>query len=170
MNTASAANGATDVRPGVPAALLMLGAAVLLLLVGVVGFDRAIAANTAAQRELVRSEAALTEARASERRAQQNRNLLAAVQALEQHAQATAILPRTWGKRQINLVQQRLSREQINDLLMTTGRSGAQLPKPDEFEVAVTQPGEGLFDAESATRQPVALSLRGVVNFRIADR
>jgi len=170
MSGASPAPSATDVRPGRSAAVLMLGAAVLLLLVGAVGFDRAVAANAAAERDLNRIEAALTESRGAERRAQQNRNLLAAVQALEQHAQATAILPRTWGKRQINLLQQRLSREQINDLLLTTARNGEQLPKPDDFEVSVTQPDEGLFDAASATRQPLLVSLRGAVNFRIANR
>jgi len=161
---------ATDIQPRRYAAVVMLGAAVLLLVVGVFGFDRAMASNASAERNLRRAGAALADSRVAERRAQQNRDLLAAVIALEQHAQATAIVPRAWGRRQVNLVQQRLSREQANDLLLTTARTGAQLPKPEEFEVSVTQTDEGLFDEGTPARQPLMVSLRGAVNFRIADR
>lgn len=150
--------------------LMLLGLAVALLIVGVIAFDRATAARNSAERSLAQAEDGLARTQAAEKLAQQNVLLHQAAETLEQHAQASGVMPRYWSKRQVNVFQQRIPRDQVNDLLFaTSGRTG-QLPRPDEFEVAVTQPEEGLFEGSVAPRQPIQITYRGTVNFRIADR
>ncbi len=153
-----------------PAGLLLLGGAVALLLVGVLGFDRARAARIQGERALAGASAALAEARGQKQLAQRNRVLLDAANGLQQHAQLASVLPSYWSERQINLRQQNLARDQINVLLSSTARNSAQLLKPEEFDLSVTHPDEGLFEVAAGSRQPVMLSLRGTLYFRISER
>lgn len=150
--------------------LLLLGGAVTLLLLGVLGFDRARVARIQAERAFAGAEVALAEARGREQLAQRNRVLLDAANAVQQHAEHSAILPRHWGERQINLRQQNVQRDQLNSLLLSTARNSMQLLKADDFDLAVTHPEEGLFDVMAGSRQPVLLSLRGSLYFRVSER
>ncbi len=167
--TVDAAGASDSTRSGRFGGLLLLAAAVVLLLAGVVWFDKARLAHMTAASELAAAEAALAEVQGRERLVQQNRILLEAVNSLQQRAQVSGIMPRFWGARQINLRQQNLTRDQGNELLLTTARSAGQLLKPEEFEVSVTQPDEGLFDMPSGAR-PIMLTLSGTVHFRISEK
>lgn len=149
---------------------LILGAAVAVLLLGVLLFDRAHTTYRHAERAIDGAELALTQARSQEQEAQHNRILLETANSTVEHARRSTVLPSYWGERQINLRQQNMPRDQINSLLQSTARNGMQLLKSDDFELSVTQPDEGLFDVVEGSRQPVLLTLRGSIYFRISER
>lgn len=149
---------------------LLLGAAVVLLLLGVLGFDRARASRMQAERAMVVIDVALAEARGHEQLAKRNRVLLEAAKTVQKHADDSSVLPRYWSERQVNLRQQNLLRDQLNPLLLSTVRNSAQLFRPEEFDLSVTHPDEGLFEAVAGSRQPMLLSLRGSYYFRISER
>ena len=166
----SAAPETAGLSPAQPLAGLMLGAAVALLLLGVFAFDRANRIHVQAGRALDGAKVALIDAHARAQVAQHNRLLLAAATTLSQHAQRSSVMPRYWGERQINLRQQNMPRDQINSLLQSTARNNMQLLTPEDFELSVTQADEGLFDVAPGSRQPVLLTLRGSIYFRISER
>lgn len=149
---------------------LLLGGAVALLLLGVFGLDRARAARIQAEHAVVKINGALAEAHGREQLAQQNRKLLAAANTVQQHAQLSSVLPLYWSERQFNLRQQSLPRDQLNPLLLSISRNNLQFFKPEDFDLSVTHPDEGLFDIAAGSRQPVLLSLRGPLYFRISER
>ena len=170
MNTMAPGLVAKTSRAGRSQGLMLLGGAVALLLLGVLAFDRARVARVQAQRAVVNVELMVAEARGREQLAQRNRALLAAANTAQQRAQASGVLPAYWSERQISLRQQTLPRDQLNAVLLTTARTSNQLLKLEEFDLAVTQPDEGLFDLMGGARRPVMVSLRGALNFRITDR
>ena len=161
---------ATASRAGRSQGLMLLAGAVAMLLLGVFAFDRARVARVQAQRAVVSVEVMVAEARGREQLAQRNRTLLAAANAAQQRAQASGVLPAYWSERQISLRQQTLPRDQLNAVLLSTARTSNQLLKLEDFDVAVTQQDEGLFDLLGGARHPVMVSLRGALNFRITDR
>lgn len=170
MNTEAPGSDVGTRWTGRSAGLMLLGGAVAVLLLGVFGFDQARAARAQAQRAMADVNAMLAEARSHDELAQRNRALLAVSNTVQQRAQASLMLPRYWSERQINLRQQTLPRDQLNAVLVSTARNSNQLLKLEEFDVAVTQPDDGLFDAFAGARYPVMVSLRGSLNFRISDR
>ena len=157
-------------RAGRSAGLMLLGGAVAVLLLGVVGFDRARDARAQAQRAVANADAMLADARSREQLAQRNRALLEVSSKVQERAQASLVLPRYWSERKIDLRQQSLPRDQLNVVLVSTARNSNQLLKLEEFDVAVTHPDEGLFDGLTGARYPVMATLRGTLNFRISDR
>ena len=170
MKTQAANEGGDALQGRRPSGLFLLAAAVALLLLGVLGLDRARAAHTQALRAMPGASAELQETRGRQQLAQRNRALLEVSASVQQHAQRSFILPSYWSERQINMRQQSLTREQFNSVLLSTARSSNQLLKLEEFDVAVTHPDEGLFDLVGGARLPVLVSLRGSLKFRIADR
>lgn len=166
-------SAATTGRPGraaFPGGLLVLGAAAILLLAGLAGFEQTRRAIPQARADLARAESALAEARLRERLAQQNALLLKAATALQQRAQGMAVSSGFWSERRMNLHQQHLTREEINPLLTTMGRSRSQMLLPETFELSVTKADEGLFQAPDSLAQRMVFSLRGTVLFRISER
>lgn len=155
---------------GLPAKLVMLGGAVLLLLAGVVLFDRSRAAQLQAERRLAAAETQLTAARDRQQMAQRNRDLIQGAQQLQKQAQSTGYTPETWGERQINMKMLNLSRNQVNPMLLSSARSKSQLLKLEEFDLAVTHADEGLFDVILESRQPLLLTFRGSLYFRLSER
>lgn len=149
--------------------MFLFGGAVVLLFAGVFVFDRAHSALPRSQQELGQAESDLSDAHILEHLVQQNKLLLDAADTLQQHAQVMHVLPQIWGERQINLRQQHLMREEINHLLMTTPRAKGQIFKPEEFDLSVTRPDEGLFEIPDASKQSVLITLRGTVHFAIAE-
>ncbi|WP_114972733.1 hypothetical protein [Rhodoferax ferrireducens] len=170
MNTETSGQDVGASRPGRSTGLMLLGGAVAVLLLGVLGFDQARAARAQAQRAMADVNAMLADARSHEELAKRNRALLTVSGTVQQRAEASLVLPRYWSERQISLRQQSLPREQFNAVLVSTARNSNQLLKLEEFDVAVTHPDEGLFDALAGARYPVMVSLRGSLNFRISDR
>ena len=168
MSAAQTERGASGARRF--SGILLLGAAVILLFAGVLMFDRAHDALPQAEQELALAEKTLSNAHISERLAQRNQVLLKNANAMQMRAQSVEVLPQTWGERQINLRQQNLMREDINQLLTTTARGKGQLFKLEEFELSVTKSDEGLFEKPETPNQPVLVTLRGIVHFRISER
>ena len=170
MNVQAPVPDAGASRAGRSVGLMLLAGAVAVLLIGVVGFDLARDARARAQRTVVNADGLLAEARSREQLAQRNRALLEVSGKVQQRAQASLVLPRYWSERKIDLRQQSLQRDQLNSVLVSTARNSNQLLKLEEFDVAVTHPDEGLFGSGAVTRNPVMVSLRGTLNFRISDR
>ncbi len=102
--------------------------------------------------------------------AQRNRSLLSKVQGLREQASETSYLSSHWGERQINLKQQNLGRAQVNPLLLSSAKTKDQLLKLDEFDLSVTHADEGLFDVIANSRQPLLLTFRGSLYFRLSGR
>ncbi|MFZ6818306.1 hypothetical protein [Undibacterium sp. Ji22W] len=155
---------------GIPLKLVMLGGAVLLLLAGVVFFDRTRAAQLQAERQLSVAEAQLAAAHDRQQLAQRNRVLIQEAQQLQKQAQITGYTAATWGERQVNMKMLNLSRNQVNPMLLSSARNKYQLLKLEEFDLAVTHAEEGLFDVILDSRQPLLLSFRGSLYFRLSER
>lgn len=170
MNAQAPTPDARESRGGRSVGLMLLAGAVVVLLLGVAGFDRARDARAQAQRAIVSAEGLLAEARSREQLAQRNRALLKVSGKVQQRAQALQVLPRYWSERKIDLRQQSLQRDQLNAVLVSTARNSNQLLKLEEFDVAVTHPDDGLFMPLANARSPVMVSLRGALNFRIIDK
>ena len=150
--------------------LMLLGGAVVVLLLGVLAFDRARDARSRAERAVINANALLSEARSHEQLAQRNRALLVVASTMQQRAQSSQVMPRFWSERRIDLRQQSLARDQLNTLLVSTARNSNQLLMLEEFDAAVTHPDDDLFTSLPDVRHPVMVSLRGALNFRIIDK
>lgn len=170
MNPQAPGHDAGAGRADHSAGLMLLAGAVAVLVLGVLGFDQAREARVQAQRAMAGVEVMLVEARSREQLAQRNRALLEVSGKVQQRAQASLVLPRYWSERKIDLRQQSLQRDQLNSVLVSTARNSNQLLKLEEFDLAVTHSEEGLFGSVAPTRNPVMVSLRGTLNFRISDR
>lgn len=155
---------------GLPVKLVMLGGAVLLLLAGVYLFDRTRAAQLHAERQLSAAESQLSAAHDRQQLAQRNRALIVSAQQLQKQAKSTGYVPETWGERQVNMKMLNLSRNQVNPMLLSSARSKSQLLKLEEFDLAVTHADEGLFDVILDSRQPLLLTFRGSLYFRLSER
>jgi hypothetical protein len=153
-----------------PVRLVMLGGAVILLLVGVFAFERARAANLRAERALDNVETQLAQAKDRQQLAQRNRVLLNSAQQLQKETLVTKYDPDHWAERQINLKQQNLSRDQVNPLLLSSARSKDQLLDLQEFDLSVTHADDGLFDLRQGSRQPLLLTFRGSLYFKLSER
>ena len=153
-----------------PLRLVMLGGAVILLLLGVFIFDRARIARVQAEQQFFEANNLLLAANNRQELAQRNRALLSTVQQLQMQASETRHLSSQWGERQINLKQQNFARTQVNPLLLASAKTNDQLLKLEEFDLSVTHADEGLFDVIVNSRQPLLLSFRGSLYFRLAER
>ncbi|MBI3712760.1 MAG: hypothetical protein HY253_07335 [Burkholderiales bacterium] len=153
-----------------PFRLVMLGGAVILLLLGVFFFNRARIAHVQAEMQFSEANHLLVAANDRQQLAQRNRALLSEVQQLQKQASEKSYLASQWGERQINLKQQNLARAQVNPLLLASAKTKDQLLKLEEFDLSVTHADEGLFDVIINSRQPLLLSFRGSLYFRLAER
>jgi uncharacterized protein HemX len=149
--------------------LMMLGGAVLLLAVGAYSFNQTRISKQFAERNLLQQQSELNAAIDKQKLAERNAKLIQQVKALQTEAEKISALPQSWGERQINLKQQNLFRDQVNPLLLSSQRNANQILKLDEFELAVTSVQEGLFDQASTAKQPLMLSFRGSLYFRLAE-
>lgn len=153
-----------------PLRLVMLGGAVFLLLLGVFFFDKARTSHRQAQLQLTEAKSLLQAAHERAQLAQRNRGLLAMAQELRKQAVEANYLSSDWGERQINLKQLNLGRAQVNPLLLSSAKTKDQLLKLEEFDLAVTHADEGLFDVIASSRQPLLLTYRGSLYFRLSER
>lgn len=149
--------------------LFLLGGAVVLLAVGAYSFNQTRISKQLAERNLLQQQSEFNAAIDKQKLAERNAKLIQQVKQLQVEAGKISAVPQAWGERQINLKQQNLLRDQVNPLLMSSQRNANQLMKLDEFELAVTSVQEGLFDQASNTKQPVMLSFRGSLYFRLAE-
>jgi len=114
---------------------------------------------------------ALAEAQVREREAQLRVEYARSARELLAVAQANGLEPDAWGERLINLRQSQMSREDTAALLGAVTRSGDRMFGAEAFELSVTHPDEGLFDAPMLSERapaPLSLTLRGSTLFRTA--
>ena len=149
--------------------IVLLIVAVCLLAVGALAFTYARAAHGEAQQMLASAEEAQQQAQARQAAAQRNRALVATAERVVQRADAAGIAPVKWSERHVSLRQQSLQRSDANQILAGTARHAGQVMKLEEFELSVTHADEGLFDTPKNARQPVLLTLRGMMYFRLGQ-
>ncbi len=148
-------------------ALLII--AVCVLAAGAVAFAYARSAHDGAQLAVLAADAEMAQTRLRQARADGNRALLTAAEKLQQQADAAGTSPQGWSERHVNVRQQNLQRSEVNQILAGTARHAGQVMKLEEFELSVTQPDEGLFEMPKTSRQPVLLTLRGMMYFRLGQ-
>ena len=114
---------------------------------------------------------ALAEAQVREQEAQLRVEYARSARELLTTAQAHGLQPEAWGERLINLRQSQMGREDAASLLGAVTRSTERMFGAEVFELSVTHPEEGLFDApppSDRTPAPLSLTLRGAILFRTA--
>jgi hypothetical protein len=115
---------------------------------------------------------ALAEAEIREREAQLRVEYARSARELLAVAQANGLEPEAWGERLINLRQSQMGREDIAALLGAVTRGSDRMFGAEAFELSVTHPDEGLFNAPSVSDRapaPLSLTLRGSTLFRTGD-
>jgi hypothetical protein len=115
---------------------------------------------------------ALAEAEIREQEAQLRVEYARSARELLAAAQANGLEPEAWGERLINLRQSQMSREDTAALLGAVTRGSDRMFGAEAFELSVTHPDEGLFDAPAISDRapaPLSLTLRGSTLFRTGD-
>lgn len=112
---------------------------------------------------------ALVDAQTREQEARLKVDYARSSQALVEAANVSGLEPEVWGERLINLRQSQMSREETSTLLAAVRRDRDRMFGADAFELSVTHPDEGLFDAPAIRDRapaPLSLTLRGAILFR----
>lgn len=148
-------------------ALLIL--AVCILAAGSLTLTYARTAHRSAQEMLRTAQTAAQRAQSAQETARANQALVTSAERLRQDAGNTGVLPEQWGERLVSIRQQSVMRSEANQILLSTARHYGQVLKLDEFDLSVTQADEGLFDTPTSARQPVALTMRGMMHFRLSQ-
>ena len=118
---------------------------------------------------------ALAEAQVREQEAQLRVEYARSARELLTTAQAHGLQPEAWGERLINLRQSQMSREDATAVLAAVTRGSDRMFGAEAFELSVTHPDEGLFQAPATNSDrapaPLQLTLRGAILFRtgVAD-
>ncbi|HAI58826.1 MAG TPA: hypothetical protein DCM32_02990 [Xanthomonadaceae bacterium] len=89
--------------------------------------------------------------------------------ALVIQAKAEGLVEARWGERLINVSQAPLPRADVNHLLASVARNDSRIFGAETFELSVTRPDEGLFDATDPRSPPLQLTLRGTLLFRTGE-
>ena len=141
------------------------------LVVTAVWFISARASLAEAYARLGDRNQALAEAQVREQEAQLRVEYARSARELLTAAQAHGLQPDAWGERLINLRQSQMGREDAASLLGAVTRSSERMFGAEAFELSVTHPEEGLFDAPPPSDRapaPLSLTLRGAILFRTA--
>ena len=89
--------------------------------------------------------------------------------ALVAQAKADGLVESRWGERLINVAQAPLPRADVNHLLASIARDETRIFGAETFELSVTRPDEGLFDATDPRSPPLLMTMRGTLLFRTED-
>ncbi|MCG8277696.1 hypothetical protein [Stenotrophomonas sp. NLF4-10] len=149
--------------------LTVFGITLAALVITAVWFLSARSALAEAYAQLGERKQALAEAQVREQEAQLRVDHAHSSHALLDAAQANGLQPEAWGERLINLRQSQMSREDTAAVLGAVTRSGDRMFGAEAFELSVTHPDEGLFDAPVVSDRapaPLQLTLRGAILFR----
>lgn len=149
--------------------LTAFGITLAALVITAVWFISARSALADAYARLGERNQALAEAQVREQEAQLRVDYARSSQELLASAQANGLQPEAWGERLINLRQSQMSREDAAAVLGAVTRSGERMFGAETFELSVTHPEEGLFDAPIVSDRapaPLQLTLRGAILFR----
>lgn len=151
------------------ASLLTFAIALGALLLAAVWFTTArqalgdaFVAVSVAQQERAAAEQRLREAELRVR-------LADSVRQLDAQAEAFGFVEQRWGERLINVSQAPMPRVDANNLLGSVARDDARIFGANEFELSVTRPDEGLFDARDPRSPPLLMSMRGTLLFRTEE-
>lgn len=148
------------------ASLITFAVALGALLFAAVLFNRARSSLNESYARIGERQQALTAANQRMQEARLRVRLAGEAQALVNDAVNGGFVVGNWGERLINVEQAPLNRQEVNDLLSGTTRDGNRLFGADAFELSVSRPDEGLFDAPGARGAPLMLTLRGTLLFR----
>ena len=157
------------------ASLLLFTATLATLVAAAIWFVNARSALAAAYQQLGERNQALAEAQVREQEAQLRVDYARSSQELLRTVQANGLQPEAWGERLINLRQSQMSREDATAVLAAVTRGSDRMFGAEAFELSVTHPDEGLFQAPAANSDrapaPLQLTLRGAILFRtgVAD-
>lgn len=122
----------------------------------------AYAGAGAAEQELAAARQRLQEAQLRVRLAENATALVA-------QAKADGLVESRWGERLINVSAAPLPRQDVNHLLASVARDDARIFGAEAFELSVTRPDEGLFDATDPRSPPLLMTLRGTLLFRTEE-
>ncbi len=153
------------------ASLLLFTATLATLVVAAIWFVNARSALAAAYQQLGERNQALSEAQVREQETRLRVDYADSARQLLAAAQAQGLSPDAWGERLINLRQSQMSREEALPLLATVQRAHDRMFGAEAFELSVSHPEEGLFDAPTAADRkpaPLMLTLRGSLLFQTA--
>ena len=142
------------------------------LVVTAVWFISARSSLAEAYAQLGNRRQALVEAEVREQEAQLRVEFARSARELLTAVQANGLEPDAWGERLINLRQSQMSREDTAALLGAVTRGSDRMFGAEAFELSVTHPDEGLFDAPALSDRapaPLSLTLRGSTLFRTGD-
>lgn len=157
------------------ASLTVFGITLVALIVTAVWFISARSALAEAYARLSERNQALAEAQVREQEAQLRVDYARSSQELLRTVQANGLQPEAWGERLINLRQSQMSREDATAVLAAVTRGSDRMFGAEAFELSVTHPDEGLFQAPATNSDrapaPLQLTLRGAILFRtgVAD-
>jgi hypothetical protein len=151
------------------ASLVTFAVALGALLLAAVGFTAARQALgesylqvSSAQQERAAAEQRLREAELRVQLAENARGVV-------ERAKASGFVEDRWGERLINVAQAPMTREDVNNLLGSVARDDARIFGAEAFELSVTRPDEGLFDATDPRSPPMLMTMRGTLLFRTGD-
>lgn len=144
----------------------LFGAATLGLLctLAFVGFAQQRLSQ--AQQAQLDAQALLRQAQVAQQRAQVQVQITQASSQLITGAERLGLDPASWAERRTSLRQAQLPREAVAELLDTLSRSPDRMFGAEEFELSVTQPGEGLFNTPSSQSAALRMTLRGTALIR----
>ena len=149
--------------------LTAFGITLAALVVAAAWFLSARSALAEAYAHLGERNQALAEAQVREQEAQLRVDHARSSRELLEAAQANGLQPEAWGERLINLRQSQMSRADTAAVLGTVSRNSERMFGAEAFELSVTHPDEGLFDAPVISDRapaPLQLTLRGAILFR----
>ena len=151
-----------------PRLTILIGAVVLLIL-GVIVFDRARQATLQSEKSLIQIEMQYQDTLQREDLSKRNQVLKQSVNELISQANKSGVVATGWAERQINMRQQNIGRELVNPLLISSAKTRNQLMFLEDFDLGVTQAEEGLFDLTVNSRQPLNLTFKGSLYFRLKE-
>lgn len=149
--------------------LTVLIGAVVLLMLGVFVFNKARQVTLQSEKSLMQIEAQYQETLQREKLSQRNQVLMQSVNELLSQAKKNGVISSSWAERQINMKQQNIGRELVNPLLISSAKNKNQMMNLEDFDLGVTQAEEGLFDLTVNSKQPLNLSFRGSLYFRLKE-
>ncbi len=139
------------------------------LLLAAVWFTTARQSLGGAYDELAAAEQAKASAEQRLKDAELRVRLAESANRLVDEARAAGFAGDQWGERVINVAQAPMGREEVNQLLGSVARDEQRLFGAEAFDLSVTRPDEGLFDANDPRSPPLMMTLRGTLLFRTGD-
>lgn len=149
--------------------LLVFAATLAALVVTAIWFNATRSQLARAYQQVDAHGHALAQAQLHEREAALGVEYARSASQLLEEVQRRGLTPPQWGERLVRLNQVQMSREESVALLASLERNGQRLFGANHFEVAVTSPDDGLFNAPAWSERgpaPLQLSIDGNLLFR----